>query len=730
MSYIRVLSKRDKNVELPEDLLVIDIDRTNPLLGNPFPMKNKDDDEERTRVIQQFEEHFNRQMSIDGLVRKLIMDLVQTYVSGKPIGLRCWCHPKPCHGDVIKNTIERLGKEAMALTKLPPSPELEKIIKDEKPVVQEKPFYLQQRWTPEEIDYIECRFAVYVPEVKGREEDWHMVKEVVHLKNGEVHPNVRWYRNWQALAYVTHKNHRTYKQKKETEHLDRLITVRSPRFRQNFEVARALGDFGLASRPHLIKDSPWVYGMDVPTVVDIKYKYQERMKGKKETPYSIAYSDTETDMNQLMSNHPGKKKIIMQSIFFNGELYTYVVSKFVAGIYQPEKELWEKYHQYMPEQGKEIVKKWEFEFVKTPMDIIKKIIEKAHQLQPDFLSFWNMIFDWDKMVEMIADDYMERTGNWDPKQWEIDNAVAEAFCDPRLPPHMKHYNIKRANPSMTTASGRTKSKKPAEQWHSIHIPMPFYVIDQMATYRFVRKSKQSDKEGSSLDFILAKELSGLSKLKFKEAEGLTKAEFHIFLQKNYPLEYIIYHIWDAVCMELLTKATKDLDYSMPGSTGISDFQSYESEPKRYVHDFHYFALKHHNQVTGVSGKTLTQEYDQYTISTKGHIITLEPHLTLDNGLCIFKDYPFLRTYLRGHAGDLDVKGSYPYGQWVFNMSRATTVRELIEIEGVRDHDRRIQGLNISGGPSNALEFCTIIFNMPSLADLSRIYDEEMAAKQD
>lgn len=72
---------------------------------------------------------------------------------------------------------------------------------------------------------------------------------------------------------------------------------------------------------------------------------------------------------------------------------------------------------------------------------------------------------------------------------------------------------------------------------------------------------------------------------------------------------------------------------------------------------------------------------------------------------------------------LDVKSSYPVGGVTANVSRHTTVRELISIEGVNEHDRRIQGLNLSGGKSNAVEFSHVIYKLPSLRELSDIYDK-------
>lgn len=739
MSYITVLSKRDKNIEYPPNLLIVDVDRTNPILGNPYVMKDKNSESERQKVISDFRTYFNEQMNKDSLVRRSVLDLVSMHKSGRPIGLRCWCAPNACHADVIKEAIESLAgnntmtQEVQVLAgNLSTADKIEvkeivKVVTDPNTKEARRAAfvkkYLERPWPESEIDYVECRFVVFVPDFAKKGTDWHMVKEIVHLKNGEVHPNVRFIPNYEATAYVTQAMHRkTYSQKKEWEELSKVVTIKAPNHQMSLRIAQALGRWELATRPDLIKDSPYVFGLDVPSQVDLKHQMRKAMGSKKETPYSIAYSDTETDM--LGRFHPTIKLIIMQSIFYKGELYTYVAKDFVKGIYDPEKYLKEAWDTYMPDQGKGIVKKWHFEFVDRPINCVKEIIKKAHELSPDFLSFWNMIFDWDTMCNVIIQDALE--ANPALEKHEYERVIAETFCDPKLPWTMKYYHLKRANPSKTSASGRQMSKKPADQWHTVTMPTPFYLICQMATYRFVRKSKQIDKEGTSLDFILNKELPGLSKLKFKQAEGLEKAEFHIFLQEHHPLEYIIYHCWDAVCMELLTEKTKDLSFAMPGTTGISDFMSYESEPKRYVHDFHYFALDKHECVTGITGKTLTQEWDSMTISTKGHIITLEPHLTVAKGMQVFKDYPELKTYVYSHAGDLDVKGSYPYGQWVFNMSRATTVRELIEIHGVRDHVRRIQGLNLSGGASNALEFCSEIFDMTTLANLSKIYLEEKA----
>lgn len=692
---IRLLNKRDRGKEYPADLIIIDIDRTCPILGNEIHLNDKDDDDERDAVLLAYEELFDRKYANDTKFFNKIQHISGLVKSGKKVGLRCWCHPRKCHGNVIISRINKMLEKPMSALIQPKSG---------------PPEFLIQKYKDDEIDYKECRFVFHIPKNANRKHDWHMVKEYLHLKDGTTVPNIRYMKNYEKRFWVTAPSLRaSYSQKREWEYLDRLIECKSTESDIIFTAARSLGDWSLGKNPHMLKDSPHVYGLDIPSTVYIKHDYSEKMKDRKNTPFSIAYSDTETNMQGVEDGN--SKHIIMQSLFFEGKLYTVILKEFLAGIPDPKKRLLEMYDTYMPEEGKPLVKEWEIDIVDQPIDIVKRIMLRCHTCQPDFLSFWNMIFDLDKMIACVED---------------AGYAVEDIFCDPRLPKQMRYAFLKRANPSKTSASGRTMTKKPADQWHSFLCPASFYIIDQMATYRFIRKSKQLETE-YNLDYILKKELNGLSKLKFKQAEGLTKAEFHIFLQTNYPLEYCIYHVWDAVCMQKLTQQTKDLDYSLPGTTEFSDFLSFESEPKRYMHKFHFYTLKNHGAVTGTAGKSLVQPYDEMTITGKGHIVTLEPHLTLNTGLYAFKDYPGLRTNLYGHAGDLDVKSSYPYGQWIFNMSRMTTVRELISIENVRDRDRRVQGLNLSGGRTNSLEFCTVVFNLPTLVELSNKYDQLKAA---
>lgn len=72
---------------------------------------------------------------------------------------------------------------------------------------------------------------------------------------------------------------------------------------------------------------------------------------------------------------------------------------------------------------------------------------------------------------------------------------------------------------------------------------------------------------------------------------------------------------------------------------------------------------------------------------------------------------------------LDVSASYPNGECVFNVSKETTKRELCKVEGVSEFTQRMQGINLSAGPSNAVEFCTTMFKLPTFGQLLEEFTE-------
>ncbi len=71
----------------------------------------------------------------------------------------------------------------------------------------------------------------------------------------------------------------------------------------------------------------------------------------------------------------------------------------------------------------------------------------------------------------------------------------------------------------------------------------------------------------------------------------------------------------------------------------------------------------------------------------------------------------------GHVADLDVEGTYPNEEILMNISRSTTMMEVVDIEGADEKVRRAVGVNLCAGDVNAVEICTTLMRAPSLHEL-------------
>lgn len=92
MGEITVVNKRNFKGE------GIYIGRPSPL-GNPFCMNGEGD---RERVIAQYKEWLKGEYQHRYSIRKLLHDMANTQ---EDLILICWCAPKACHGDIIKEAV-------------------------------------------------------------------------------------------------------------------------------------------------------------------------------------------------------------------------------------------------------------------------------------------------------------------------------------------------------------------------------------------------------------------------------------------------------------------------------------------------------------------------------------------------------------------------------------------------------------------------------------------------
>lgn len=120
---IRVVSKRKGGLQASPDETIVDVDRSNPVLGNPHILRDHRDMQERLRVIAAYERDLDRDLAERGPKTREIEKIVDRLRRGEKIALRCWCAEpptrpqRPCHGDRIRLEVLRLCAEPSTPTR-------------------------------------------------------------------------------------------------------------------------------------------------------------------------------------------------------------------------------------------------------------------------------------------------------------------------------------------------------------------------------------------------------------------------------------------------------------------------------------------------------------------------------------------------------------------------------------------------------------------------------------
>lgn len=558
------------------------------------------------------------------------------------------------------------------------------------------------------IKHKQCRFAVHCKSQEGGDKDLHLIKEQVTYEDGTTEPAVTLAEDYKRPFYITKKGKQNYKDFKEwekVENLDKFMTTQS---RLTESVARALGQPWFKGSLKDLCATPFVFGADILSTSLIKQSYDERWPGVF-TPYSLAAWDTETDVVH------GHGQVMICGITFKERIFVSVQKAFVAGYTNVEQRIQDLAQKYLGDLLKARNAKIELKLCDSEIEVVKSCMDKAHEWKPDWLSAWNMEFDIDKVVDACA---------------RANVRVEDILSDPSVPKEFRYFRFKKGAAKKTAASGRVLNFKPSQRWHTVFCPSSFYFIDSMCAYRQVRQGAPEE-VSYALDPILKKnELGG--KLHFPEADHIEHASYrwHKFMQEKYPLEYVVYNIYDCIGIELLDEKTRDLQMALPNFAGYTDFQHFNSQPRKTMNDLHFFVHRlPEPRVPGSTASEMSNDMDEMTTDVKGWIVMLPSHLVDDNGLQIIEEAPHLRTNIRAAVADLDIEGAYPTNELVCNVSKETTSKELISVEGVPEKLVRMQTINFSGGKTNAVEFCTAMYGMPPLDVLLKDFQAHLNPPQ-
>lgn len=560
----------------------------------------------------------------------------------------------------------------------------------------------------------EVRFAWHIPKNDNRE-DYHYVRETQTLKDGSTKEVCFLAKEYKRPVYVTSQAFRNHKDKKEFEHKDKLMCQQTTQSDIARVAANMLGAPHLASNHNELKSSPYLYGYDITSTSLIKYASLKR-NNFVQSRYSVAVGDIETDIDT--------EEILMATVAFQGKIHVSILNKFVKNISDPTGRILKAIEKYLPEYAD---LKVHITYHDTEVDLMKSFFKTCNKWKPAWLSFWNMDFDISRFMDRL-------------KKFNV-NPI-DVICDQNVPRRLRVCRYKQGLKKKVTASGVVKPINPSLQWHTLIATTTFYVIDSMCVYRQLRISKQEE-PSYSLDAILQKELKR-GKLKFEEADEYKGGKWHIFMQHNYPIEYVVYNMFDCLGVLELDEKTKDLAYTLPSFAGITDFQKFNSQVRKVSDAVFLFGLEK-DLIIGTVGKINKpeeeaeadeldalleeEEFDENdpanykTLDLKGWIQLLPQNLLLNEGLKVLEEYPDVVTNIRGITFDMDATSSYPSCTLTGNVSLATTVNELIRVDGMTEEAFREQNLSICLGNSNLLEYFNVVFGMPSLESIDAMLDD-------
>lgn len=546
----------------------------------------------------------------------------------------------------------------------------------------------------------ECRFVTYVKPPEYGKPDLHVAKEIVYYTDGTSEPKINLIYNYKRPYWVVNKGARNFEQHKEWIDKKYLTEYKSTQANLIDNAAKSLGMPYFRGSLRMLQENPYLFGTDIKSTAIIKKAYQERYKDAPNTFYSTLMLDVETDVLY------GTDEIIMLTIYYKGLCITYITEYCVKNFHDVQERVDALMKKYLGEYVNKFNIKSDLVVCADEITVLQKAFEKIHEIKPDFCAIWNLDFEINKFIMACARAMV------DPKT---------IFSDPSIPREYQYFEYIQGPNQKVTASGKITPIPPAARWHTVYCPASFYFIDAMCVFKHVRIGKQ-ERPSYSLDNILKEELK-LGKLKFEEADGYERLKWHVFMQENYMLEYSIYNRFDCVSMDLLEEKNKDMSLFLPLYSGTSDYEDFKSQPRRIVDQLHWVALEN-DKVIGTTSKALKDKYSGLTYDMNGWISNLPASLITTQGMKIIEECPELETTIYTATGDLDVSASYPNGGICYNISKETTSKELIDIEGVPRDLYRIQNMLLTTGHVDAVEWCTNILGFPKLQDVINAYEQK------
>lgn len=545
--------------------------------------------------------------------------------------------------------------------------------------------------------------------------DLIVMKEKIKLPDGSIEKHLRMYQNWARPFWVTKKAYRDYTDKREWIEKEKVQMYTSPHHALSLNVQKALGDYNPdpKKQTRMVARSPYVFGLDIAPNVLMLEGHRNKYQNPQVAPTEVAVLDIETDVLGAVEGAN-----IVTTILLGKKVYCYALRSFIGKhTINFEREFYRIMDTDLPDIRGKYGYDVELVVLDTELDIYKHVFSQLHAWQPDIVTGWNVMEFDQKMIAKRLEELGE-----DP---------AEYFSDPRVPRPYKNYRYKEGRKYAISDSGKKITFKQMARWHEVIAPASFVWVDAMCVFYQLRKAKGM-LPSYALDAIL-KDQIGRGKFEIPEAEQHHGFNKHIFMQRNYPIHYCVYNVFDVIGVDLLDKKTGDLRGSFLQMLGISSYGQYSSNPTKLTNSFFSFLYREKNMVLGSTSDTMFTEDDSHLPPLDGWIVALPTTMLDEIGYPVLKGMPEHKTKWTTHNWDMDIESSYPWTGIYCNISKITTEIEVCKIHGLSLEEYRRVGLNTMGGRVNLMSNMRIINRTADYQQIDKCFDmsyqDFLASKQ-
>ena len=561
------------------------------------------------------------------------------------------------------------------------------------------------------VKCIEYRNGIWIKESEHNK-DTHIVSELITYEDGSKCKNLRLIENYERPFYITKEFYRDHKQKKEYEDRDKVEKYMTTQSQLGNNVARRLGRQGyMRNQLRDSQDSPYLYNATISSTVHLRKEYRDKYPPKY-TPNHVMMLDIE---NNVIT---GDISVVTSSDEDN--MYVYINHQQLAPEI-PKSYILERvpllYIDMMDGINKELSTpntivnmdgssfKLHIMVVDTEKQLIIASTDKLHEVRPDIVAAWSK-HDWTHYEKRCIVNGLD---------------TADVFSDPEVPPELRMFKINVGNPQRVTSSGKTMNLSPHEVWSTYNSTSYFKLMDAMVMYNYIRAGEKNVAGGYNLNNILKTNIGRTKlELEYEETKYMTGADKHLWLSKNKPLEYIVYNMWDSRGMVELDRKTQDLKLSCMLLVGDSDYNTFNSGPKKLQDSYAFFIEKY--------GKVIGAHYvnrpGYEVLSTEDWIVTLNAYKKDLSKLAMrpFKDAPLLQTNVVKCVYDRDLTSSYPSQTLVNNLSLATLRKELLSVEGYDKSYVQRNNIQLLEGNSGAPFWATKFLNVPTMTELEKLVE--------